>query len=125
MGLSAKRKFLLGFLIGTSKHLPIQSPVLNGFEQVMGRYSFLILQVRNGSGYLEDAVVGPCAEAELLNRLLEKSVSCGIDLAVSFYVARLHESVGIDEIAREPLELPFSCSNDSFPYRRGGFGGMG
>ena len=40
--------------------LPVQTPVLDGFRQVLGFNGFAFCKICYGSGHFQDAVIGPC-----------------------------------------------------------------
>ena len=74
-------------------------------------------QVGDGSGDLEDAVVGPGAESQLGHGHLEKLFSLGADGALTLDVLRAHLGVGIDLSAFEPPELDLpGARHDVFEF---------
>src|SRR5690606_5674157 len=86
-------------------------------------------EVRDGSGYLEDPVVGPRGEALPLHRTFEEGFALGIERTVLPDLRRGHRGIGIDaaEVASviiradggvrgpsvEAGELDLACPNDA------------
>ena len=59
----------VGFL---SNQVPVEGPVLESFGEMSGLNIFLAFEVSDGTGHLQDARVGPGAQAELVNGRLQK-----------------------------------------------------
>jgi hypothetical protein len=72
---------------------PIQRPVLDGFEKMMRGYGVLGVGVGDGSGDLEDAVVGAGAQAQLADGCgWRRAMFAGTRLAASPITAILYST---------------------------------
>jgi len=95
--------------------MPILHPVLDGFREMGGRDLLFPRQIRDRSGDLEDAIVGPGAESQLGYGHLQKLFSLGADGAMTLDLLRAHPGVGVDPPAFEPPELGLTGGAHPFP----------
>ncbi len=97
---------------------PIQGAVLDGFGDVFGLKGDLALQIGDGSGDFEDAVVGAGGESLLNHGALEQALAIGGEFAEGADVPRSHLGVAIELVAGrggESLELNFARADDTGP----------
>jgi len=78
---------------------------------------FAAREVGDGSGDLEDAVVGAGGEGEAIDRLRQESARRRRELAVLPEVARRHLGVGGDAGASEAIPLDGAGRFDAFADR--------
>jgi hypothetical protein len=89
--------------------IPVQRPVLDGLEHVVRPDFRRTGEIGQGSRDLEDAVVRPGGEIELLHRMLQVTRGLGIVTAMFFHLAGAHGRVGRLRVGLEPPALDFPC----------------
>src|SRR3990172_5403348 len=77
-------------------HRPVQAAILDGLGQVGGLDICGSLQVCNGAGDLEDAVMGAGGEPEMIHRLAQKGLGLGVQGTEIPQVAAPHVRVAVD-----------------------------
>jgi len=74
----------------------------------------LVIQVGNGSGNLQDPVVGPSREAQFVNGGFQKIARRLVDTAVLPDMAAAHLGIAVDIAATKTPGLLLSCRADTF-----------
>ena len=101
--------------------LPVQTPVLDGLADVFRPDSLRALQVGDGAGDLQDAVVRPGAEAQLVDGGLQQLPARVVHLAKLPDILALHVSIGEHlPVLAEPRQLLFPGGLHPFPDPDGG-----
>ena len=101
--------------------IAIQRPVLNGLVEVGGFDGIGSLQVGDGAGDLQDAVVGAGAKSEFLHRHFQHVLAILVQGAVGADQTRVHPGVAGDLAAGEPLLLDCAGVFDPAADDLGGF----
>src|SRR6202034_1123617 len=78
----------------------IEAAVLDRFRDVLGLEVWSVFEVRDGTGYFQDAVVGPGAEPLLSHGALEEAFAVSGQFAEGADVARGHLGVAVYLFAR-------------------------
>jgi len=87
------------------EHRPVETAVLDRLQQLRRGDFFRAGEVGDGAGNLEDAVVSPGGEAELLHGLLQQVAEGGVNHAMSADLGVGHAGVGGDAGAGKPCLL--------------------
>jgi hypothetical protein len=94
--------------LSISRNPSVQAAVLDGFEEVVRQDGFLEIEVRDGAGCFEDAVIHSSTELQSFRGLFEKAQAGVVEMAVLFDVSGLHHGNGIDPVGSKPFELPLT-----------------
>ena len=88
----------------------VEGTVLDGFGQMGDGQVLGALEIRDGAGHFEDAVMGARGEALLLHGALKQAFGVGAEFAMGTNLARGHLRVGINFLAgfSEALPLVFA-----------------
>lgn len=84
---------------------------------MVGSDVFAGFEIGNGSGDLDDPVVGAGGKAELPNGLVQERLAGLVDPAEFFEVLGLELGIRVDSLAGKPLELDVSCPAHSHADR--------
>src|SRR5690242_371835 len=85
--------------------VPVQHPVAHRLRHVRAANGVDAGQVSDGTGHLEDAVIGPGREPQLVHGALQQVLTLGIRLAVPVDLAGTEPCVRFTL----PRQLPFAC----------------
>src|SRR5579863_3600259 len=99
---------------------PIQRPILDGFGDVFWLKAGNAFEVGDGTGYLQDAVVGARGQALLQHGTLQQALAVGRELAEDADMAGSHLGVAVDLVAGsggKPLQLGFPGPDHAFAHR--------
>ncbi len=94
--------------------LPVEAPVLDSFCQMFGRDGLALVQISDGAGHFQDAVVGACRQAQPLHGVPEQFLtgfSHPADLPGEFGG---HMGIAVNSLfVLESFFLHLSCGDDS------------
>ena len=110
------------WIIGKSRSLcspalAVEAAVADGFGDVGGLYGVAAIEVGNGAGHLEDAVVGTGREVEALHGTLQHGTSALVGLGILLQQTRSHLRIAVYSLfVLEALLLYLACGNHSLAY---------
>ena len=79
-------------------HIPVQTPILNCFGNVLALDSILSGKVSNGAGYFQNASISTGAEAQFVDSSFEKLLGVVSDFAVFSKMPRRHLGIAVDGV---------------------------
>ena len=93
--------------------VPIQIPEIDGLAEVADFDVRAAVEVGDGAGHLQDAVVGAGGESETVHRLLQKLLPRLVDAAIFAHHPAAHLRIGEQpRVSREPLLLDLPRRHD-------------
>ena len=107
--------------VHSAKELPVQAPILDGFQQVRRGDRLRSGKVGDRARDLQDPVVGPRRELELLHRVLKQVPQFGVEGAVFADLAMGHAGVEVRLGLAEARRLQLARGEHALAHRRGCF----
>ena len=92
-------------LYNSCPEIAIQRPVLDRFADVVGLNGWSCIQVGDGAGHFQDAVVGAGAEVQFGHRHFDEVLSGFVELAVGLEMTRGHPGIAGDFTFPETFAL--------------------
>ena len=98
--------------------IPVQRAILNGLQEMRGKYTFASGEIGNRARDLEDAIISSGAQMEFFHRAVEKFAALCIQLAIGLQKAMGHLGVGAAFwLTCEALLLEFARGEHALPDR--------
>src|SRR5690348_362298 len=93
--------------------IAVERAVLDCFRNMHGTDGFSAVEVGDGAGDFQDAIVGARGKPQASHGALEQAVAIGREAAVFPDLSWAHLRVAIDLLAFEALQLPLAGAHDT------------
>ena len=101
--------------LGLVKNSPIQTPILNGFEQVGLLDALRAGEIGDGARHFKDPIIRPGGKRKLFHGVLEQVTEGGIDSTMTPDLRMRHPRVGGDPRSGKALQLPCAGGLNAVP----------